>query len=490
VSKRFLNKLHKDLTNFLEKDENLRKFLNFNTHEIIFSRNNIQSAIVDQLNFRRAGEGIKRRTWADLPDKNKERILKGLQNEIDEAMSKIHSKALNLQKEYSSKEDVEIFVWPASSFNPRRTPYIKATFLIPRSANIKKKFGGTLSSFDGIRSIYDSALKDVYKYIEDEIEKYKKSLKRKKNRTSKEEEYLTLKEDAPFAYKGIALGHTSDTVVAKVRESRVDQEFNKLLKAKGLGGPDRKVLIKDFGFEVFLEWKSEIDTSKLSLIVESYDENASKGKGEAAGLAKRRAVLKALQKRLENSDLGRLKGSDTRVEIESKKIIGSFEGAAKEGKHLKKTKSDTKPELSRYRSKPRRVKATVTPGTKNVVKPPERGTKKFEIPGETRNTGQSAIALLALINSKLPETVIRNMQPPRLQNRTGRFAGSVRATDIISTRQGYPSIGYTYQRNPYETFEVGGRQGTTDRDPRKLIDASIREIAAELLVGRFYTRRV
>ena len=31
---------------------------------------------------------------------------------------------------------------------------------------------------------------------------------------------------------------------------------------------------------------------------------------------------------------------------------------------------------------------------------------------------------------------------------------------------------------------------TADRDPRKVIDRSIREIAAELLTGRFYTRRV
>jgi len=27
------------------------------------------------------------------------------------------------------------------------------------------------------------------------------------------------------------------------------------------------------------------------------------------------------------------------------------------------------------------------------------------------------------------------------------------------------------------------------RDPRQLIDASIREIAAEMAIGRFYTRR-
>ena len=81
------------------------------------------------------------------------------------------------------------------------------------------------------------------------------------------------------------------------------------------------------------------------------------------------------------------------------------------------------------------------------------------------------------------------MKPPALQNRTGRFAQSVRVTDVMLTQKGYPSIGYTYRKNPYQTFEMGHKQGSKDRDPRTLIDRSIREIAAELLVGRFFTRR-
>ena len=76
------------------------------------------------------------------------------------------------------------------------------------------------------------------------------------------------------------------------------------------------------------------------------------------------------------------------------------------------------------------------------------------------------------------------MGAPRLENRTGRFAGSVRITDITRTPQGFPSIGYTYQRAPYDKFETD-----PDRDPRKLIDKSIREIAAQYAIGRFYTRR-
>ena len=52
---------------------------------------------------------------------------------------------------------------------------------------------------------------------------------------------------------------------------------------------------------------------------------------------------------------------------------------------------------------------------------------------------------------------------------------------------------YHYQKDPYQVFEVGkGVEpwSTSQRDPRKLIDKSIREVAAELALGRFYTRRL
>ena len=93
----------------------------------------------------------------------------------------------------------------------------------------------------------------------------------------------------------------------------------------------------------------------------------------------------------------------------------------------------------------------------------------------------------------MPRTVAENMGAPGLENRTGTFASSVRVTDVSRTAQGHPSIGYTYQRNPYQIFETGTGTppwATPARDPRTLVDASIREIAQELAVGRFYTRRV
>jgi len=125
-------------------------------------------------------------------------------------------------------------------------------------------------------------------------------------------------------------------------------------------------------------------------------------------------------------------------------------------------------------------------------KNPKVARKRYPKASKAQKVAKSPIALLSLINQALPDTVARNMGEPRLANRSGRFAGSVRAVDISTTRGGYPSIGYTYQRDPYQVFEStsGTRFSSRERDPRPLIDQSIREIAAKLVVGRLYTRRV
>ncbi len=100
--------------------------------------------------------------------------------------------------------------------------------------------------------------------------------------------------------------------------------------------------------------------------------------------------------------------------------------------------------------------------------------------------------ILGILNAKLPQQVSDNMGYPRLENQTGAFAQSVRALDVTETAKGFQSIGYTYKKDPYQVFErtSGTRFSDTDRDPRTLIDTSIREIAAQFGLGRLYTRRM
>lgn len=148
-----------------------------------------------------------------------------------------------------------------------------------------------------------------------------------------------------------------------------------------------------------------------------------------------------------------------------------------------------------------RVKGNSKAQTKTKGKSSEKGAKEssnvaVRKAGRAKKSrvkkgvASSPLYIIGIINQQLPRTVAKNMGDPRLNYRTGRFASSVQVTDIATTAKGFPSIGYTYDKFPYQTFEPGYRQGSIDRDPRKLIDASIREIAAQFAIGRFYTRRV
>ena len=102
-------------------------------------------------------------------------------------------------------------------------------------------------------------------------------------------------------------------------------------------------------------------------------------------------------------------------------------------------------------------------------------------------------ALPALINAQLGRTVLGNMGAPALQNQSGTFASSARIAGARSVR-GQLQLEYTYAKNPYEVFEMGGRGrapwATEGRDPRNIIEKSIREIAAEQALGAFTTRRI
>jgi hypothetical protein len=66
-----------------------------------------------------------------------------------------------------------------------------------------------------------------------------------------------------------------------------------------------------------------------------------------------------------------------------------------------------------------------------------------------------------------------------LNYRTGRFAASAAVSRMSESREGMITAFYEYMKNPYQTFEPGYRQGNPKtRDPKLLIAASIREIAA------------
>ncbi len=185
-------------------------------------------------------------------------------------------------------------------------------------------------------------------------------------------------------------------------------------------------------------------------------------------------------------DVINMPGSSTLKEKAEKAILDKFEGKkslkTKRSIANKKAKLDTKTKSSIVQ-KAKKVSAPVKKGR------PRKGKKNKVNPNQLF----SPLAMIGMLNKQLPDTVRKNMQSPQLVNRTGRFADSVKITEVTQTPQGFPSFGYTYRKDPYQVFEDGvgaAPWANGNRDPRELIEGSIREIAQQMAIGRFYTRRI
>lgn len=199
----------------------------------------------------------------------------------------------------------------------------------------------------------------------------------------------------------------------------------------------------------------------------------------------RKDLRTQLLKWANNAELAGRKGSisinDNAVNIVHHNLISEL-SKVKGAKVLKKTKSS-----SREAKKVSLTKKGKSPRSTTQAKAIAATKRK-----RAATTGISArpLALIGIINRQLPQQVAANMGYPYLEYKTGRFASGTRITEAITTAKGFISFGYTYDKFPYQTFEPGYAQGDINRDPRKIIDRSIREIAAQFALGRFYTRRV
>ena len=192
---------------------------------------------------------------------------------------------------------------------------------------------------------------------------------------------------------------------------------------------------------------------------------------------------------LSPSEYINMEGSSTLMEKIEQSIVLSVTDKAAKNKRIKVKKG------AKVATK------TQTKGKADSPKPKGYKVKKVRAGPIIRGSGRqrtgagqrSFFSIMAMINKKLPPVLKKNMRAPRLENQSGRFAASVKLQDVNTTPQGHPSFGYTYEKDPYQIFEVGTGKApwsTPQRDPRKLIDASIREIAGQMAIGRFYTRRL
>ena len=260
---------------------------------------------------------------------------------------------------------------------------------------------------------------------------------------------------------------------------RVDRKIlNRDLKKLGL---DLEIERNDKTGEYYFRMQSRVDNQQQGFLSAKQREDFDKQLENAIRL-------------LDNEDsILNLQGSssmlDMKMDESAVKLLNPFEGIknVKVKKPKLRKKKTRKPVVSKAKvrsKKPTMAIASVAVRKINL-------TKAKKTKGAISKGAQfSPLAMVALINKQLPDTIRKNMDEPALVNRTGRFAESVFVADVNKTPQGFPSFGYTYQKRPYQTFEMGYAQGSAERDPRTLIDGSIREIAAQMAIGRFYTRRL
>ena len=187
---------------------------------------------------------------------------------------------------------------------------------------------------------------------------------------------------------------------------------------------------------------------------------------------KRKRLIGQANKKLVVALLGLKKGNpDMRLKVNRALL--------KEAKLKKKeSKKGTSADKSRKSSKTisgRNIGKAVA-----LAKGSQRAARKSR---NTTKTMESPIALRNMMNELLPQMVASKMSPPALQFRTGRFANSARVENVNIGPRGGLHVDYTYMKAPYETFEPGGKQGSTQRDPRKIIGQSVRELAMTI-IGR------
>lgn len=249
---------------------------------------------------------------------------------------------------------------------------------------------------------------------------------------------------------------------------------------------DLKDNVKALGLKTYLNIEKNAKTGEIKVYVGSQAKNVQESSSEKKIKTDlQKALTKALNK-LKNP-LFEVQGSDSLKDAKRKKVLEKTLKPFKKLKNVKVKSSSTKVKESKGPTK-LDVSAKIT-----VTKLAASKLRRKNVSSARKSAASQPLAMLAMINKELPKTVQDNMGSPHLENRTGRFARSVRAVNVLQTKQGFPSIGYTYQRNPYQIFEDGGGAApwaNGQRDPRNLIDRSIREIAVDLAVGRFYTRRI
>ena len=385
----------------------------------------------------------------------------------------------------------------AKSFKGTRGVLIRSNqHSIKVSLSVEKnpKTDRNYSNFTKLKQVYKEAMDDFVLDLNEFLKKnYDTKLTKTRKKFNKEtykSSLINTNEEITFGSDLIEGGHAAGEGILESRmKDAIDTAINKNYTSKA----KKEVFESNMeALGITLGFERNDKTDKHTIYAQSRVENQETGMFSSDEKAKFRKELKKAIERLEDSiPIKGLKGSDSIEQLKVKQVTATIMSEYKKKKNIKTSKI-VKPKLTKRTSTAykKRKKTKTLESAIPVVKISAIKLKK--VPKTKRGATSQPLQLIGLINKELPSTVRKNMQSPALQNQTGRFASSVRVTDIVQTPKGFPSIGYTYQKNPYQVFEntSAGPWSNGERDPRDLIDKSIREIAIQFAIGRFYTRRV
>jgi len=284
--------------------------------------------------------------------------------------------------------------------------------------------------------------------------------------------------------EGISESQVSDALVQALATQTTEEEL--------IGEAELKQFLQNSNID--LRVVRDSNTGKMLVFIGSKLGNYKEAKDSRRRRKELTDLVKELRKTVEETGekiIG-LPGSPSFLDLKRKEAIKKVVDPIKKRNPKAKVKitENLKEKGSKtdLQTKNKLVSTTLGKGLKSVSgRAPNRPSRRVQ-----KGVSSSPLAMIKMINAKLPRVVAGNMGSPALENRTGRFAGSVRVVDAQVTPKGFTSFGYTYQRDPYGVFEStsGTRFASPERDPRVLIEGSIREIAQEMAIGRFFTRRV
>ena len=233
-------------------------------------------------------------------------------------------------------------------------------------------------------------------------------------------------------------------------------------------------------------------------------DNAGKTRGYDAnehsfGVKLRKEIAKSLKKNVQNKDIaGSPKLSDRaadaviakfrkKIKAKGAKVVGGKKVKTITGKRSTGPVKNTSPAKGRRKKGKAGKKIAKTPITNMAGV--GTGLLRQQQKQKTKRSNIALAGLMTRLNSALPYMVRENMGSPKLNYRgTGRegpFTSTVRVTGVTPMNRKNPEAGgvninYTYGLYPYQTFEPGFEQGDFYRDPRKLIEESIFELARNI----------